>query len=48
MEKSEEYSTPNPPNWQVYEAHKKQIIAKNLPYLEYEKAIKKLVEELGL
>lgn len=47
-EKSGTYSTPKPPNWQVYEAYKKQIIAKNLPYHEYEKAIRKLVEELGL
>lgn len=42
------YSTPNSPNWQVYEVYKKQIIAKNLPYREYEKVIRKLVEELGL
>ena len=47
-EKSGMYSTPKPPNWQVYEARKKQIIAKHLPYHEYETAIRKLVEELGL
>ncbi len=34
--------------WQVYEARKREIKARNLPQEEYERAIKKLTEELAL
>ncbi|WP_314282738.1 hypothetical protein [Haemophilus sputorum] len=42
------YSSEETDIWQVYEARKREIMARNLPQEEYERAIKKLTEELAL
>lgn len=48
MQNFHTHNTKPPDVWQVYEERKKQIIQRNLPYKEYEQAIKQLVKELAL